>query len=255
MKNIPLAYILIPILIIAAGVICTGQIVNVESLRKKTDTTGFAGGVALNGSYLDNDKIIYSINFVPNIQYKWNKNLLLMVIDYKITKSDNVDFEDAAFLHFRYNHKITDIVRWETFTQIQHNKIAKLDYRVLAGSGIRLKLVGKDWFRAYLGLIPMYEYEQINNAEKSINKNLRMSNYLSFTFIVSSQAELYSTTYYQPVFSKIRDYRFYNEQKLKVILRKNLFLNLATVYTWDNQPPEDAPGRTLQIKTGLEYNF
>ena len=226
-----------------------------ESLRKKTDTSGFAGGVALNGSYLDNDKIIYSVNFVPNIQYKWDKNLLLMVVDYKITKSANVNFEDAAFLHFRYNHKLTDIVRWESFTQIQHNKIAKLDYRVLAGTGIRLKLVQKNYFRFYLGLIPMYEYEQIDNAEKSINKNFRMSNYLSFTFKVNNQAELYSTTYYQPVFAEIRDYRFYNEQKLKVNLVENLFLTLATVYTWDNRPPEDAPGRTLQIKTGLAYNF
>ena len=255
MKELAFKYILITVLMFLSNLSCHGQIVNVESLRKKTDTTGFAGGVALNGSYLDNDKVIYSINFVPNIQYKWDKDLLLMVVDYKITKSDKVDFEDAAFLHFRYNHKLTDIFRWESFTQIQHNKIAKLDFRFLAGTGIRLKLIGKDVFRLYFGVIPMYEYEQINNAEQSINRNLRMSNYLSFTFKISDQTELYSTSYYQPVFAAIRDYRFYNEQKLRVNLVKNLFLNLATVYTWDNRPPEDAPGRTLQMQTGLVYNF
>ncbi len=96
-----------------------------------------------------------------------------MIADYKINKSEEVAFQDAAFLHFRFSHEFTDLLRWESFTQIQHNKVAKLDYRILAGSGLRLKLLGKDRFRLYLGVIPMFEYEQISNEEQTINKNLR----------------------------------------------------------------------------------
>ncbi len=75
------------------------------------------------------------------------------------------------------------------------------------------------------------------------------------TFNISDHAKLFSTTYYQPVLGEIRDYRIFNEQKLKVSLGKNLLLTLSSIYTWDNRPPEDAPGRTFQVKTGLEYNF
>src|SRR5690606_14113750 len=243
------------VLFLGIGTFLQGQIVNVESLRKQTDTTGFAGGGEFNGTFLDNEKVIYTFQFIPHVQYKWERDLLLVVADYKLTKSDDVAFEDAAFLHFRHNHEFTDLFRWESFTQIQHNKVTKLDYRILLGTGPRLKLIGQEKFRMYLGIIPMYQYERIQDEEGCIEGNLRLSNYLSFTFLLSEQALLYSTSYFQPVWNTWKDYRFYNEQKLEVKLIGNLHLTVSSVYTWDNQPPEGAPPRTLQIKTGLLYSF
>lgn len=254
-KTITLRFIVFIVLFTAAKTATIAQIVNVETLRKQTDTTGFAGSIELNGTYLDNEKVIYTLGFEPHIQYKWERDILLMIGDYKINKSEEVAFQDAAFLHFRYSHEFTDLLRWESFTQIQHNKVAKLDYRILAGTGPRLKLIGKDFFKLYLGVIPMYEFEQINNEEQTINKNVRLSQYLSMTFKISENAHLFSTSYYQPILGEIRDYRIFNEQKLKVSLRKNLLLTLSSIYTWDNRPPEGAPARTFQIKTGLEYKF
>ncbi len=243
------------VLFLGIGTFLQGQIVNVESLRKQTDTTGFAGGGEFNGTFLDNEKVIYTFQFIPHVQYKWERDLLLVVADYKLTKSDDVSFEDAAFLHFRHNREFTDLFRWETFTQVQHNKVSKLNYRFLAGSGPRLKLVGNDFLRVYLGVIPMYQFEQIDNEEKTTESNVRLSNYLSFTIELSEQAQLYSTSYFQPVLGHFKDYRFFNEQKIQVNLIGNLALTLSSVYTWDNKAPEGAPPRTLQIKTGLLYKF
>ena len=233
----------------------TGQIVNVESLRKQTDTTGIAGGIGLNGTYLDNKKVIYTLGLTPHIQYKWEKDLFLMVLDYKLTKSQNVSFEDASFYHTRYSHEYTDLLRWESFIQIQENKVTKLKYRYLVGSGIRLKVIDLDNIRLYLATTPMYEQERIMNESRTINKVFRLSNYISLSFFISETAELFSTSYYQPVIGEIRDYRFYNEQILKVKLWKNLKFSLSTLYTWDNFPPDGAPARTFQTKTGLQYNF
>lgn len=247
------AFLLVAIMSIVGSL--QGQIVNVESLRKQTDTTGFAGGIEFNGTFLDNEKVIYNFQLLPHIQYKWERDLLLVVGDYKLTKSDDVSFEDAAFLHFRHNHEYTDLFRWETFTQIQHNKVTKLEYRILVGTGPRLKVLGKENFRIYLGVIPMYQYERIQDEARTIEDNVRLSNYLSFTVNLSNQAQLYSTSYYQPIWNKWRDHRFYNEQKLSVKLVGDLNLTVATVYTWDSRPPEAAPARTLQVKTGLLYRF
>ena len=232
-----------------------GQIVNVESLRKQTDTTGFAGGAEFNGSFLDNEKVIYTLQFLPHVQYKWERDLLLLVGDYKLTKSEDVAFEDAAFLHLRHNREFTDLFRWESFTQIHHNKVAKLEYRILIGSGPRLKLLGNEFLRIYFGALPMYQYERIQNEERTIEDNFRLSNYLSFTVNISESTQLFSTSYYQPIWNKWKDYRFYNEQKLVVKLVGDLNLTATSVYTWDNRPPEGAPPRTLQIKTGLLYRF
>lgn len=172
-KTISLRFIPFILFLTVLQTTAMAQIVNVESLRKQTDTTGFAGSIELDGSYLDNEKVIYTVGLETDIQYKWERDILLMIADYKINKLEEVAFQDAAFLHFRFSHEFTDLLRWESFTQIQHNKVAKLDYRILAGSGLRLKLLGKDRFRLYLGVIPMFEYEQISNEEQTINKNLR----------------------------------------------------------------------------------
>lgn len=247
--------LLMVLLLVYAGISLSGQIVNMESLRKPTDTTGFAGGIALNGNYLDNDKVIYTLGFEPNVQYKTGKNLFLVVGDYKITRSEKQAFQDAAFLHLRYNYKISDRLRWEAFTQLQDNKIIKLQYRFLAGTGPRFKIVGKEAFRLYLALTPMYEHEQINDDQNTINNSVRLSQYVSITIRIGDHAELYTTSYFQPVIDKFRDYRFFNEQKLKIHLVGNLTCNVSGVYTWDSRPPEGAPGRTLQLRTGVQYNF
>lgn len=247
--------LLMVLLLVYAGISLSGQIVNMESLRKPTDTTGFAGGIALNGNYLDNDKVIYTLGFEPNVQYKTGKNLFLVVGDYKITRSEKQAFQDAAFLHLRYNYKISDRLRWEAFTQLQDNKIIKLQYRFLAGTGPRFKIVGKEAFRLYLGLTPMYEHEQIDDDQNTINNSVRLSQYVSITIRIGDHAELYTTSYFQPVIDKFRDYRFFNEQKLKIHLVGNLTCNVSGVYTWDSRPPEGAPGRTLQLRTGVQYNF
>jgi len=238
-----------------AGLFSFGQIVNMESLRKPTDTTGFAGGIVLNGTYLDNDKVIYTLGFEPNVQFKTAKDLFLIVGDYKITKSQKESYQDAAFLHFRYNYKFSDRLRWEAFSQIQDNKIIKLKYRFLLGTGPRVKVVGGESFRLYLGVIPMYEHEEIDDEFHSINKSVRLSQYVSITVRIGDHAELYTTSYYQPVVGKFSDFRFFNEQKLKIHLVGNLAFNFSGVYTWDSRPPEGAPGRTLHLTSGLQYNF
>lgn len=255
MKALNLKIIPTVFLVFGSVMVALAQIVNVESLRKQTDTTGFAGGVLLSGTYLDNARSIYSIDFKPHIQYKWERDLLLLVGDYKITKSENVDYNNASFAHLRYNHEFSDFFRWETFSQVQYNKIAHLNFRLLIGTGSRMKLAGNQYLRIYLGIIPMYQYEEIDDEARSTESNFRFSNYVSFTILLGDRASLYSTSYHQPVMNEWSDYRFFNEQKLKVNLFQNFAVTFQSIYTWDNRPPEGAPARTLEMRTGLQFNF
>lgn len=255
MKNADKILFLFAIIWLAAGIPLTAQTVNIESARHKTDTTGYSGGINLGGSFLDNGNKIYTINVVPDIQYKSEKSLYLLLGDYKMTRSDDIAFRDAAFLHFRYNYKLSKLVRWEAFTQIQYNKIMLLEYRFLLGTGPRFRLYRDDHFRFYFGFTPMYEYEQLTDPGQSVNKFLRLSQYLSFTISLGDHASLYSTTYYQPVLRNWDNYRFHSDQKLKVYLKKNLSLTMAALYSWDNYAPEGAPPRVMDLTVGCEFEF
>lgn len=255
MKELNLKIILTILLLFGSVILALAQIVNVESLRKQTDTTGVAGGVLLSGTYLDNARSIYTVDFKPHIQYKWKRDLLLLVGDYKITKSENVDYKNASFVHLRHNHEFSDLFRWETFSQVQYNKVSNLHFRLLIGTGSRMKLAGNQYFRIYLGIIPMYQYEEIADEARSTESNFRFSNYVSVTILLGDRASFYSTSYHQPVMNEWSDYRFFNEQKWSVDLFQRLALTIQSVYTWDNRPPEEAPARTLELRTGLQFSF
>ncbi len=70
-KTISLRFIPFILFLTVLQTTAMAQIVNVESLRKQTDTTGFAGSIELDGSYLDNEKVIYTVGLETDIQYKW----------------------------------------------------------------------------------------------------------------------------------------------------------------------------------------
>ena len=246
--------ILLAILLIGYG-FANAQVVNIEKSRKATDTTGFAGGMELRGSYLDYENSILSLSVIPDVQYKTQKDLFLFLGNYNLTKSELLKFQDAAFAHFRYNRKLNNRVRWEAFTQLQNDLIAKLRYRFLIGTGPRLKLLEFEKFRLYSGTLPMFEWERLKDAASTAHTDFRLSQYFSFTLDINDQARLISTSYYQPLLKKWSDYRIYSENQLSVKIFEKLRLNVTGTYAWDEVPPTDAPRRLLRLATGFEYRL
>ena len=111
------------------------QIVNMESERYHTDTTGWAGTLGGDFALTNYGQKVYSINANAHLQYKTKKSLYLFLGGYGFLKGDNLSFVDYSFLHLRYNYKLTKILRWEAFTQLQQNAITKIQFRYLIGTG------------------------------------------------------------------------------------------------------------------------
>ena len=74
------------------------------------------------------------------IQWKTNKNLYLLVGDFQIVNAGGESFNNSGFGHFRFNRKISPVIRGELFTQIQYNSVTKITRRILNGVGLRFKL-------------------------------------------------------------------------------------------------------------------
>lgn len=233
---------------------CQGQIVNMENQRYHTDTTGWAGTLGGNFSLSNYGQKVFAVNANAHVQYKSKKSLYLLLGGYGFLKGDNRSFIDHGFLHFRYNYKLTNAVRFEAFTQIQQNVITKIQYRYLVGTGPRFKILGSERLRIYAASLPMYEVEKEKDKPSPVH-DWRLSSYLSITLVPNKQTELTSTTYYQPILFDVGDYRLLNQSSLKVKAAKKIAVVINWNYQYDATPATGIVTDTYNLSTGIEVDL
>lgn len=243
------------LLFLLASTTAWSQILNVESLRKVTDTSGVSG--AINVSFAlkrnVNDFLIFGSDI--HLQYKMNDHLVLLKNDLRFLKIDEDDFSNNGITHLRYNYRIADWIRWEFFGQAQYNKISLIDFRGLLGSGPRFKLSKSEKYKFYLGTLAMYEYEELSDGITPINRDLRGSAYLSFSLFPTERLTIVSTTYYQPLFSDFADYRISSESTLLVEVFRSLGLQITYRFYYDAFPAIGIQNSQYDLSTGLTYTF
>ncbi len=231
------------------------QILNAESLRKVTDTSGWSGSVSLNFALKRNTKDFLTISNHIHLQYKMNKHLVLFKNDIAFQKIEGDKFENGGISHLRYNYRFHPRIAWEVFTQGQYNKISLIDFRGLLGTGPRFKLTTSENYKFYLGTLVMYEHEEIADGVTPIQRDVRGSAYLSFSMYPTETITIVSTTYYQPKFSQFSDYRISSQSSLLIDLFKNFAFKTSYTFTYDIFPAVGIPNSQYNFTTGITYSF
>ena len=241
--------------LILVGFPATGQIVNIENARLHTDTTGWAGNTNASMAIIKSVQNVFSLDMNAHVQFKSRKDLYLLLGSYGILNGGGAKLVDNSFLHFRYNRKLNDHLRWEAFTQIQKNVINNIEYRFLVGTGPRFKVVDRKKFKLFFAGLIMLEQEKEKVQPANISLNWRNSNYVSFSIYPNSQLDLVSTTFYQPLISLFNDFRILNQSRLRVKATKKLSLSINYNYLFDHFPPLGTPETNYTFSTGLDYDF
>lgn len=231
------------------------QIVNVESSRIQTDTTGWAGSFGGNINVAKNVEKVFSAGGFAHLQYKNSKNLYLFLGDYSFLKGSGKKYTDNTFFHLRYNRKFSNLLRWEVFTQLQTNKITKISSRFLTGTGPRLKLSGSGKLNVYLGVLAMYEYERELITPPVTHHDVRNSSYLSFTLRPTPTLEIVSTTFYQPRVDRWSDFRILNQESANLSITQRLSATINWNYLYDRFPVKGVPRSNYTFSTGFKYAF
>jgi hypothetical protein len=230
------------------------QVVNIESKRMRSDTTGWSGSAEANFQLSKTTEEIFDVGGKLHFQYKGKNNLWLFLNEFRMIKGAGTEFVNSGFAHLRYNHKITkELLRWEAFVQFQYNKALEVGLRGLAGTGLRFKIYDSDKFRLYAGALYMFEYQE--SVDKSIiERNHRTSNYYSFTIEIG-KLEFSHTTYYQPNMKELEDYRISSQSDLLLEIFENLHFKTGFAYRFDTRPFPGVPKTTYYITTGLVFEF
>jgi Protein of unknown function, DUF481 len=235
----------------------SAQLVNIESARMQSDTTGWMGSA--NAGIGISQSVDHQFRFGAgaHLQYKnkTNKDLWLLLSSYSYEKDAVQQFSNSAFAHLRYNHKLNAWLRWEAFAQAQNNLITQLKSRILVGTGPRFKLLSTKIIRLYVATLVMHEKEKEDTHPSIKHNDWRSSSYVSFTITPTKNIELISTTYYQPLFKKISDYRVLNEATLKVKASKRFALSADWEFLHDRFPAGTAPRTTYSFGSGFNFSF
>lgn len=232
-----------------------GQILNVESLRKPTDTIGFSGYIGLEFELVRNVNEFFGISNDILVQYKNGNHLALLRNNINFLKIEGQDFANNGITHLRYNYKFHPNIRWEFFGQAQYNKVALIDFRGLLGTGPRFKLTQSEDYKFYLGTLVMYEYEELGDGTGDIFRDIRGSAYLSFSLYPNKRMSFVSTTYYQPLFRKFNDYRISSDNTFSLDIIEKLMLSVTYRFFYDPFPAQDIPSSQYRFSTGLTYSF
>jgi hypothetical protein len=235
--------------------ISTAQIVNIESARMQSDTTGWIGGAGAGITLAKNVDKIFIVNTDVHLQHKTQRDLWLILVSSNLLKAGNEKFVNNTFLHFSYNHKLNDWLRWEAFTQWQNNSVTQIDSRFLIGTGLRFKILSTRLVRFYAATLAMYEREKERTSPVIKHDDMRSSNYASFTITPRDNIEIISTTFFQPLFKQFSDYRILNQSSLKVKATRHFALSLRYNYLHDRFPGGTAPKTTYTFSTGIEFDF
>jgi hypothetical protein len=232
------------------------QIVNIESKRFKTDTTGWEGSLNTRFNLEKNIQRIFSIGLGAHLQYKSKntKNLYLFLTDFNFLRAKDEKFLNGGFAHLRYNYKVNKWLRMEAFFQTQYNRIIKLKHRELLGFGPRFKLSKFEDLRCYVGTLYMFEYEElVDNI--TIEKNHRLSSYVSLSMFPRDNVSISTTTYFQPKINDFSDFRISTDNKLGIGITSNFKLNILFHLGYDALPPVGIPKLTYAFQNGFEMEF
>lgn len=242
------------------------QVVNIESRRLQTDSVFvFLGNVSLSFNDNNGSQVFqFGTGLTSQLKPKDSKKIFLLLGNYNLIKVDGVDFNNSWFLHFRFRYKFSDLFRFESFIQSQHDGLLDVNARNLIGAGIRLKLIGvepdKDekedsTIKLYLGNAYMYEEEKSDAFDRRFS-NHRHSSYLSFTYNAGNgKVSILNAIYYQPLYKDFSDYRFLEQFKIEVPISKTLDFSCLFDYYLDSVTPLDRKQYSSTLRFGFNIEF
>jgi len=237
------------------------QIVNIENSRLGRDSVGLSILEDFNFYITQNTSNVFKFNNKANIQYKWKKDVLLLINDVNIILERNENqerrsLESNYFIHLRYNHVFSDRLTWEGFVQVQENVPLRIDVRGLVGTGPRINLYSSVNTKWIFGPLLMYEYE--NELDNGItHSDFRISTYSNIALNPAEDIAFELTAYYQPLVDNFSDYRVSAIARLELKFREKLSLLFSYSTTYDSNPVQDQsiPNLTYTLRSGFSYRL
>ena len=232
----------------------SAQLVNIEAKRMQTDSVRFALNGDFSFNHTNNDGIqVNQIDAAISTQLKSKdlRKIYFFLGSYMLIDSEEINLQNAWFLHGRFNYQFSELLRFESFIQGQYNQLLVVEQRNLIGAGLRVKWMDKERFSGYAGNSYMYEVEYSERAGTT-NYNHRNSTYLTLSYTAKTgRFSVANTVYYQPLYRNFSDYRILEQFRLEIPLSGWLRVFTLYNYYFDSQTPLNTEEYTPNLNIGV----
>ncbi len=235
-------------------------IVNLEKLHLGSATPGFAGQVQAGVSGDSGNSNTFAFSAGTQLQWYREPQTRFLLMDYTFGESNGKANKNKGFVHARQIRQFRPATAWEGFAQIETNEFARLGFRGLLGGGLRFNVGEHSANRAaFFGLGGFYSREilkeKIGFSDAGAETIWRSNTYLLVKRQISAQTALASTTYLQPSFSNVADYRLLENAALQINMAKNLTFELSLDLSYDSRPPQTVKKADISYATAVAYHF
>ncbi|MEN9445163.1 MAG: hypothetical protein RIS47_2054 [Bacteroidota bacterium] len=243
-------------LFVVCSVSASAQLINIEK-KRKLETLGFSGSVQLGGKWAQNVNKILSFENNVALQYTKNAHTFLLFNDMNIIQINNSNLANNGYRHLRYSYTLGDSTAYtlEVFGQHQNDVIKKLDLRVLAGGGMRFRLLKNDGGYVYFAPLLMWEHERFTDFANPDFDVLKWDMYLVSSFLLWERLHFMTITYYQPEVAAMGRFRLSHESSLDFPIFKSLSFVVSFSLQYDSYPAVDVPAVFVEYKNTLKYSF
>ncbi len=233
--------------------------VNIEKIRESKTEKGFAATVKLDLATRSGNVDITTLGVDTRIDFAGQRDKSFLLARGDFGWLDGNRFSNGGLLHARYTHSLSGSIGAEGFGQIDYDKSRNLDFRSLAGIGLRLSIYQRENFRTVWGTSYMLEHERYDlppDAHHPIEETVhRWNNYLNIAASMSDKLDFAWIIYSQPRLGDFKDIRLLSEASLSI--RVSRYLSLTNTYRlrYDNEPPDGIENLDSALLMGLQGNF
>jgi len=235
-------------------------IVNLDNLHLGEKESGFNGDVSLGVSGESGHSERFQAKSAANAQWNLQNLQYYLSFNYAYGESAGIEDQNKGFLHARRIKNISDRLAWEVFSQVEHNKFARLNFRGLLGGGTRYGPVNKNKkHTTFLGAGGFFSREDLTNSSVTTDNGVddiwRANIYLLERISFENDVSLFETLYFQPSLSAPDDFRVLNILGVKTKLSKQFSLSFSLEVTHDSEPPQGVVKTDSNYFTNIEYSF
>jgi hypothetical protein len=245
-----------------------GQILNIERLRLERDSAKALRFKATGGLNIFNrsaaaDAPVNLLGYNVNLNglYYPGKHAYMAVSTFDYLRINDNDFLNFGFIHLRANFLRESKVNYETFAQYSYDNFRGLFPRLVAGGGVRLRLVKDKEMTLILGLGGFFEDEtwQIPRTEQTTRVQfIKSSNYLAFRWSAGIGVDINTINYYQTTYDgdigRLRN-RWSSVTIVNTRISKRFSLTNTFEIHYEDRPIVAITPLIFAIRTGLSLDL
>ena len=233
--------------------------VNIEKFRRKQMEQGYSGLIELDVTHKTGNVELTELEVEGRLDRRSGRSHSFLIIETEYGWQGGRRFSNEGLVHLRYVFAGRRSLQPEFFIQYNYDRERLLDYRLIAGAGIRSVLYKRDDLQLSLGTTLMPEREEYDlDASNSHDRRvtvLRWSNYLSEIVRFGESAALTSTFYVQPDLEDFDDVRVLLESALSIEILDRLSIVVEFSLRYDSEPPDGIESLDTELEPGLVFRF